>query len=239
MPRPQLGPTQEVLDANSQHINLAPENQPVDPDRSKAEVSEDSRFRMISPERARYLIAEKMLHTVPQQYLFERVEPVDQSYSGEHQRAHGWTQSRSGTTESGAVVHVRRGEFTSYSVEQEPYYHEDLAVHENGTEISVTYGEPGKDARMLVWFIPKTYDGAHRVPIEQGQKDTPEHITIYDATKHNSLTLTPWSSEIRGYDPRYKAALQEMGTLLGGRIAWNKPNSTKDAALDSAHGTIG
>ncbi|MGH7156680.1 MAG: hypothetical protein ACREGG_00990 [Candidatus Saccharimonadales bacterium] len=218
-------PRVDPLETNSQYIALAPENY-VRPDAKRAEISEDSRFQMINPNRAMSIMSEKMYSDLAQKFLFEGVKPQEQSYSGEHQRGHSWTQYRAGKTESGAEVSVKRGEETYYVVEQKPYYQDEVVEHRDGIEIKVQYGEPGKDARSLHWYLPGRGRG-------RGEKDVPEHIMIFDAQSDEPLTLTRWNSEMRGPDPRFDCALQEMGTLLSGRITWESPRSDEPPDSES------
>lgn len=215
----------DPLEANSQYINLAPENH-INPNAKKAEVSEDSRFKMINPNRAMTIMAEKIYGTFAENYVFGNVPVEKQEYGGEHQRGYGYLQTRVGTTESGTKIHVTRGEFKHYSVEREPYYHEELYEHRDGVEISVSYGTPGEDARTLEWYIPTRGKG-------QEEKDVPEHITIFAAGANQPLTITRWDPEKRRLDSRFDAALQEMGTLLSERINWAEPNNDEPANPES------
>jgi hypothetical protein len=214
-------PSADVLNANSQHINLAPENH-IDPNATKAEVSTDERFRYMNPNRAQTLLGEKIYHTTIKEFLFKDVDPVDQSVRSEHQFQTGWSKDRSGKTESGTEVHVRIGESTSYVVEREPYYQQELYEHQDGTEISVTYEPAPGERRSVHYYMTGRGRG-------EGEKDVPEHITIFDSKANQPLVLTRWSNELRGPDPRFSLALQEMGTLLDQRIEWFPPNNGGDS----------
>jgi len=190
----------------------------------KAEVSSDSRFSFINPNRAKFVIGEKIFHPNTLATLFEGVEPLRQDHGGEHQRTTGWTMDRSATTESGAQIHIRNMDVRHSRIEERPLGRttERIATeveHQNGVDISISYKTAEGKERLVGWFIPRRQFADTRAPKED--TDTPESIRILEQGKE-ALDLKPG-------DPDYERAIQEMGTFVNERLTW-APKTAEQAA---------